>query len=182
MNIWIKCSSPFVVGNYIPLLFFLSHKRHAQFPTASAGTQYRLIPKWKSSVNTISYSEIHLSTKGSTTSRYQQPSFQSSDNLKFWCFFFFLCPRTHVLSPSSQRYRDTKGKHEDKCFSIPLSWPTEPNCTAHRLNPMWFDTPTTRHNPGEFIFSTEMCSAHRPRSLWSCYLKQKKNPRPWFAA
>lgn len=78
---------------------------------------------------------------------------------------FFLCPRTHVLSPSSQRYRHTEGKHEDKCFSIPPSWPTERNCTAHRLNPTWFDTPTTQHNPGELIFSTEMCSAHRPRSL-----------------
>ena len=33
---------------------------------------------------------------------------------------FLLCPRKDVLSPSSQRYQDTKGKHEDKCFSIPL--------------------------------------------------------------
>ena len=28
---------------------------------------------------------------------------------------FLLCPRKDVPSPSSQRHRDTKGKHEDKC-------------------------------------------------------------------
>jgi hypothetical protein len=184
MHTWRKCSSPFVVGNYIPLhtisfSFFLfrpaKDASYSQPPTKAQfiGLYLNGRPKGiKFRILKFSSPLTEAQRNGARIPRFDYKTTWSSGA-------FLLCPQTDVLSPSSQRYQDTKGKCEDKCFRFHCS--DQPKRTVQPIGLIPSDSAPQQDIPGEFIFSTKMCNANQPWSLCHATWKQTKAPRPSFA-